>query len=111
MEQWSGTIDAGLGYAEDGMGTCPDRPDLGTLDIGCHFPLGIVGSFGFPSCPADFNWDGIVDELDLELMEACMGATNDPNYVQLDVDLCLAQIQMISDNQSCLPATDKSSGY
>ncbi len=30
--------------------------------------------------------DGVVDELDLELMNACMGAMNDPNIVRFDLD-------------------------
>ena len=44
----------------------------------------IAGGFGIPSSPADFNWDGIVDEQDLELMNFCMGAITDPNIVKLD---------------------------
>jgi len=72
--------------AEDGTGTCPDQPDIGILDIGCHFPLGVRGSFGIPSSPADFNWDGIVDELDLQLMNDCMGAIADPNIVRIDTN-------------------------
>ena len=56
------------------------------MDIGCHFPLGVSGGFGIPSSPADFNWDGVVDALDLELMEMCMGAITDPNIVRLDLN-------------------------
>jgi hypothetical protein len=77
-------VDAGYGVATDGMGTCSDWPDTGVLDIGCHFPLGSSGNFGIPSCPSDFNWDGIVDSQDLALMNACMGATDDPNLVRMD---------------------------
>jgi hypothetical protein len=83
---WSETIDAGYGMAEDGMGTCDYQPDIGPMDIGCHFPVGVRGSFGIPSSPADFNWDGIVDELDLQLMNDCMGAIADPNIVRIDTN-------------------------
>ena len=76
--------DAGYGIAADGTSTCHDRPDTGILDIGCHFPLGLSGHFGVASCPADFDSDGIVDENDLALMNACMGAAGDPNIVQID---------------------------
>lgn len=82
----SGLIDAGYGIATDGTGVYPDRPDTGPLDIGCHFALGLSGGFGLPSSPADFNWDGIVDEADLELMNMCMGAESDPNIVKLDTN-------------------------
>ena len=78
--------DAGYGVAEDGTGTCHYWPDTGRMDIGCHFPLGVSGGFGIPSSPADFNWDGVVDALDLELMEMCMGAMTDPNIVKLDLN-------------------------
>ncbi|HOK67624.1 MAG TPA: hypothetical protein PLV55_12540, partial [Anaerohalosphaeraceae bacterium] len=78
--------DAGYGMADDGTGTAHDRPDTGILDIGCHFPVGVTGTFGIPSSPADFNWDGVVDEQDLALMEACMGATDDPNRVRMDLN-------------------------
>ncbi|MBL7215938.1 MAG: hypothetical protein ISS71_09700 [Phycisphaerae bacterium] len=84
VNPWSGLIDAGYGMATDGTGVCHDKPDTGRMDIGCHFPLGISGGFGIPSCLADFNWDGIVDELDLELMQMCMSAVTDPNIVKLD---------------------------
>ena len=77
-------IDAGYGYASDGMGVCHDQADIGIMDIGCHFPLGTGGSFGIQSSPADFNWDGIVDEDDLAILNACMGATDDPNLVRMD---------------------------
>jgi hypothetical protein len=86
IDPWSPMTDAGYGMAEDGMGTAHDGPDTGQMDIGSHFPIGVTGSFGFPSSPADFNWDGVVDELDLELMNACMGAMNDPNIVRFDLD-------------------------
>jgi hypothetical protein len=56
------------------------------MDIGCHYALGLSGGYGIQSSPADFNWDGIVDELDLALMNACMGATNEPNLVAMDMD-------------------------
>lgn len=81
---WSELIDAGYGMATDGTGVSPDRPDMGLMDIGCHFPLGISGGFGIPSSPADFNGDGIVDELDLGLINACLGATDDPNLLRMD---------------------------
>jgi hypothetical protein len=58
---WSEMIDAGYGMAEDGMGTCHNQPDIGQMDIGCHFPIGVSGSFGIPSSPADFNQDGIIN--------------------------------------------------
>lgn len=77
-------IDAGYGYAKDGTGVCHDQADIGVMDIGCHFPLGINGSFGIQSSPADFNYDGIVDADDLAIMNACMGATDDPNLVRMD---------------------------
>jgi hypothetical protein len=79
-------VDAGYGMAEGGTGTCHDWPDTGRMDIGTHFPLGVSGGFGIPSSPADFNWDGVVDALDLELMEMCMGAITDPNIVKLDLN-------------------------
>jgi len=77
-------IDMGYGMAEEGLGTNPDRPDTGIMDIGCHFPVAISGNFGIASSPADFNSDGIVDEADLAFLNACMGATNDPNLLRLD---------------------------
>ncbi len=77
-------VDMGYGMAEDGLGTNPDRPDTGIIDIGCHFPVAVSGNFGIASSPADFNSDGIVDEADLALLNACMGATNDPNLLRLD---------------------------
>lgn len=77
-------IDAGYGLATDGTGTCHNWPDVGILDIGCHFPLAVSGGFGIASSPSDFNWDGTVDDLDLELMNACMGATDDPNLLRMD---------------------------
>jgi len=76
--------DAGYGIADDGTETAHDRPDTGILDIGCHFPLGLTGAFGIPSCPSDFNADGVVDEQDWALMMACLGATDDPNLVRMD---------------------------
>jgi hypothetical protein len=84
IDPGSEAIDAGYGMAEDGMGTCDYLPDHGPMDIGCHFPVGVTGSFGIPASPADFNWDGIVDDWDLELMDWCMGATGDPNIVKFD---------------------------
>lgn len=81
---WSLLIDNGYGLAADGTGVNPDQPDIGQLDIGCHFSIGRTGVFGVPACPADFNGDGIVNEADLELMNRCMGAVTDPNIVQLD---------------------------
>ncbi len=84
--QWSEMIDAGYGIATDGTGTCHYQPDVGIQDIGCHFALGVAGGFGIPSSPADFNWDGIVDEQDLELMNFCMGAIADPNIVKIDTN-------------------------
>ncbi len=86
IDQQSELIDAGYGMAEDGTGTCDYQPDIGQQDIGCHFPIGVSGGFGIPSSPADFNWDGIVDELDLELMNLCMGAIADPNIVKIDTN-------------------------
>ncbi|HPB94182.1 MAG TPA: hypothetical protein P5033_11990 [Anaerohalosphaeraceae bacterium] len=80
----SALVDAGCGTATDGTGTCPDWPDTGVVDIGCHFPLGLSGGFGIQSSPADLNSDGIVDGQDLALMNACMGATDDPNLVRMD---------------------------
>jgi hypothetical protein len=56
------------------------------MDIGCHYALGLSGGYGIQSSPADFNWDGVVDELDLALMNVCMGATNEPNLVAMDMD-------------------------
>jgi len=50
------------------------------------FPIGVSGSFGIPSSPADFNRDGIVDEWDLQLMNDCMGAIADPNIVRIDTN-------------------------
>ena len=79
-------IDAGYGFVEDGTGTCDYQPDIGQMDIGCHFPIGVSGSFGIPSSPADFNRDGIVDEWDLQLMNDCMGAIADPNIVRIDTN-------------------------
>ncbi len=84
VHPWSGLIDTGYGLASDGTGVCHDKPDTGQMDIGCHFSLGITGSFGIPSSPADFNGDGVVDEADLELMQMCMSAVTDPNVVKLD---------------------------
>ena len=83
---WSPMVDGGYGMAEGGTGTCHYWPDTGRMDIGSHFPLGVSGGFGIPSSPADFNWDGVVDALDLELMEMCMGAITDPNIVKLDIN-------------------------
>jgi hypothetical protein len=77
-------IDGGYGMATDGTGVGHDRPDTGVMDIGCHYSLGLSGGFGIQSSPADFNWDGVVDELDLALMDMCMGAVTDPNIVRLD---------------------------
>ena len=71
VNPYSELADAGYGIATDGMGTAHDRPDTGILDIGCHFPLGVSGGFGIPSSPADLNWDGIVDQRDLDLMGTC----------------------------------------
>jgi len=79
-------MNAGEGMASDGTGVYYDWPDIGQMDIGCHFPIGVSGSFGIPSSPADFNWDGVVDELDLQLMNDCMGAIADPNIVRIDTD-------------------------
>lgn len=84
VDPWSELIDAGYGTITDGTGTCHNWPDIGRVDIGCHFPLGISGGFGIPSSPADFNWDGIVNGADLDLMNACMGATDDPNLLRMD---------------------------
>lgn len=86
IDPFSSLVDAGYGMATDGMGISHDRPDTGQMDIGCHFALGVSGGFGLPSSPADFNWDGIVDELDLSLMDACMAAGSDPNVVVKDLN-------------------------
>jgi hypothetical protein len=86
ISPYSELIDTGYGVATDGMGVRSQYPDLGNMDIGCHFSMGITGGFGMASSPADFNWDGIVDERDLALMNACMRATNDPNLLAMDMD-------------------------
>jgi len=36
------------------------------MNIGRHFAITIMGGFRIPSSPADFNWDRIVDEGNLE---------------------------------------------
>jgi hypothetical protein len=84
IEPESWLIDAGYGMATDGMGVGHDRPDTGVMDIGCHYALGLSGGYGIQSSAADFNWDGVVDEADLALMDMCMGAVTDPNIVRLD---------------------------
>jgi len=70
----------------NGMGMYDMWPDTGVMDIGCHYSLGLSGGYGIQSSAADFNWDGVVDELDLALMDMCMGATNEPNLAAMDMD-------------------------